>query len=127
MDIMERKKFETLIDIALREMEAAKREDDTEGVSNWWQKAILYASILRTEIDNAGTDYIDQKEKLSRTVLGTTKNVKELIYLCLQKIILAKQDRDVRAFKYWYAKLESLTSQEQASKLYTHTQNRKAE
>ena len=127
MEIKERKEFEALIDIALRHMQAAKHTGDLEGVENWWQKLVLYASILRTEIDNAGTDYIDQKEELSRTALGVTKDVRELIYLCLQKIVLAKQYRDVKAFKYWYAKLESLTSQEQASKLYTHTQKQKEE
>ena len=127
MELVARKELETLIDRALKDMQAAKRKKNLVEVVNWWRKAILYASILRTEIDNAGTEYIDQKEESSRKVLGVTRDAKEEIYLCLQKIILAKQDRDVIAFKYWYARLEALTSQEEAKELYTHAQKQKAE
>ena len=127
MELRERKELETLIDIALRHMRVAKSEKNLEEVSNWWRRAMLYASILRTEIDNAGAEYIDQKEEGMRRVLGVIENTKEQIYLCLQKIVLAKQERNVRMFRLWYARLEALTGQEQAKVLYTHARGQTKE
>ena len=108
MTLNERSSLEMRIDSALEDMLDAEYKRDDELMFMSWLRAIFYASILRTEINVKGFEYIGQKRENIRKAMGAMEETKQKIYLYLQEILLAKQNRDWISFEYWYGMLRNV-------------------
>ena len=81
---------------------------DWDGILICWMRMLYWASILRTEIDNDGVPYSKRKDREKRQALTGPDKIRQEIFICMQEIILAKQDHDLLKFAYWYAKLTDI-------------------
>ena len=108
MTYSERLSLEKNIDTSLIRMKMAIQKSSPEDIDNWWSQAIYHASILRTEINDKGVPYIQQKKNNILKAITESEKTRERIYQYLQEIILAKQNRSPQTFKHWYKELTDL-------------------
>lgn len=108
MTSLERTRLETRIRTHVYYMKSGMNIGNWEMIFDNWFKVTYLASILRTEIDNKGDTYIDQKRRKARGELTNDERTKQKMLLCLQEIILAKQDRDLPKFRYWFSIFQNL-------------------
>ena len=107
METEEKDRLESMIIEYLKDIETYTGPKKDEQIDYWWTNCCYAARVLRTEIDKTGMEYIDQKESLARTTQGWSERVKNLIWLDMQRIILAREEKNELAFQQTYVDMKT--------------------